>query len=375
MSIRKRTWTSRGVERSAWIVDYFDQSGKRHIKTFATRKEADAWSVTARSEVKQGIHTAASASVTVAECGDRWLEHCRAEDLEFGTIRQRRQHLNLHILPLMGREKLSELSMPRIYQFDADLRGAGRSLAMRKKVLGSIKAMLTFAQKRGLVAQNVALGVRLKSDDRQAAGPLREGVDFPSKAELKLLIERAPARHRPLLITAIFTGMRASELRGLLWSDVDLDAGVIHVRRRADAWNRVGPPKSKAGKRDILLTPMAINALRQHAPAEPEPNGLVFGNRRGNIERMSNLHSRFWGPLQVACGLVDGAGPRYTFHCLRHAAASLFIAHLGRTPKRVQAVMGHASVTMTYDRYGHLFEDHDADREAMKKIEAAILAA
>ena len=67
--------------------------------------------------------------------------------------------------------------------------------------------------------------------------------------------------------------------------------------------------------------------------------------------------------------------PRYRFHSLRHAAASLFIAHLGWTPKRLQEVMGHASITMTFDRYGHLFSDPEGDKEAMKKLEAAIVAA
>jgi integrase len=71
---------------------------------------------------------------------------------------------------------------------------------------------------------------------------------------------------------------------------------------------------------------------------------------------------------------VDGV-PKYGLHALRHAAASLFIAHLGWTPKRVQAVLGHSSIQMTYDRYGHLFEDGDSDREAMKKLEAAVVAA
>lgn len=66
---------------------------------------------------------------------------------------------------------------------------------------------------------------------------------------------------------------------------------------------------------------------------------------------------------------------RYGFHMLRHAAASLFIAHLGWTPKRLQTVMGHSSVTMTFDLYGHLYENVDDDREVMKKIEAAIVAA
>ena len=70
------------------------------------------------------------------------------------------------------------------------------------------------------------------------------------------------------------------------------------------------------------------------------------------------------------CGL-----PHFGFHSLRHVASSLFIAYLGWTPKRVQEVMGHSSITVTFDLYGHLFEDKAADREAMKKIEAAIAAA
>jgi len=66
MSIRKRTWTTdRGVEKEAWVVDYIDQLGKRRLKTFATKKEADAWAVAARHEVSQGIHTPASTSITV----------------------------------------------------------------------------------------------------------------------------------------------------------------------------------------------------------------------------------------------------------------------------------------------------------------------
>jgi integrase len=70
---------------------------------------------------------------------------------------------------------------------------------------------------------------------------------------------------------------------------------------------------------------------------------------------------------------ADGKA-KYGFHALRHAAASLFIAHLGWTPKRVQTVMGHSSIQMTYDRYGHLFSDPDADREAMQKLEAPLRA-
>jgi integrase len=379
MSVRKREWTTRkGEKKEAWIVDYVDQHGKRRLKTFARKKDADVWKTEALHEVKQGIHTPASVSKTVEEAWQLWLTECEANGLEFGTIRQRRLHLKIQVAPYIGRLRLCDLTTPLVYDFDSRLRQGGHSLAMRRKVLTNLKTMLTFAQGRGLVAQNVARGVRIKADDRQTtSGPLRAGVDFPAMAELNTLIENSAGRWRPFIITAIFTGMRMSELRGLPWSDVDLAAGVIHVRQRADAWRKIGPTKSKAGMRDIPLTPMALNALKQWRLECPKGElGLVFPNTRGNVEMMANIHSRCWGPLQLKCGLTDEAGkPRYSFHALRHVAASLFIRYLGWMPKRVQTVMGHSSVTMTFDRYGHLFEDVTADREDMAKIEAAVRSA
>ena len=105
-----------------------DQRGKRRLKTFATGN--NLWAVTALHEVKQGIHTPASTSITMSVAYERWIEHSEAEGLEFGTIRQRRQHLRLHIQPFVGNEKLSTLAAPRVHQFDADLRNNGRSPAM-----------------------------------------------------------------------------------------------------------------------------------------------------------------------------------------------------------------------------------------------------
>ena len=297
-----------------------------------------------------------------------WIKHSKDEGLERGTIEQRAQHLRLHIVPFIGHEKLATLTTPRVNAFLDQLRDAGRSVAMRRKILTSVRSALAFARGRGLVAQNVASGIKVKSDARHTtAGPLRAGQDFPTKAELKLLIDRAPERWRPFFVTAIFTGMRASELRGLRWSDVDLDAGTIHVRQRADKWGGIGSPKSAAGARDIPLTPMVVNTLKQWnlvAPGE-----LVFANGNGRAQSHATFSSRVWKPLQQKCGM-----PHYGFHSLRHAAASLFIETLGWSPKRIQAVMGHSSITMTFDRYGHLFETGD-DSAAMKRLEAAIVAA
>ena len=125
------------------------------------------------------------------------------------------------------------------------------------------------------------------------------------------MIETSTGRWRPFIVTAIFSGMRASELRGLPWRDVDLDAGLVHVRQRADKGGHIGPPKSKRGKRDIPLPPIVVNALRQWQTECPKGDlGLVFLNGQGNVEGLSNIYDRFWQPLQIRLGLVTDTGEK-----------------------------------------------------------------
>src|SRR6516165_10427713 len=123
-SIRKRKF---GTDKEAWIVDYRDQHGKRHLKTFPTKKAAEAWKVNALHEVQQGIHTAASVSKTIEEAWRLWMADCQANNLEFGTVRQRRQHLTHHVVPFIGRLRLADLTTPMVYDFDSKLRNDGRS--------------------------------------------------------------------------------------------------------------------------------------------------------------------------------------------------------------------------------------------------------
>jgi integrase len=297
----------------------------------------------------------------------KWLKECEAE-LEFGTVKERRNHFKHHVAEFLGNVRLSSLTQPMVYEFDSTLRNSGRSWAMRRKVLTSLKTCLAFAQGRGYAAQNVARGVRIKKENREGSGPLRAGVDFPTMPELNTLIDKAERRWRPFVITAIFTGMRMSELRGLCWSNVDLDAGTIHVRQRADGWNKIGPPKSDAGARDIPLPPLVINTLRQWK-LQCRSNEIVFPTVTGKIMRPSTV-DKCWRQLLRKCGM-----PAYGFHMLRHGAASLFIKHLKWTPKKLQTVMGHSSIQVTYDRYGHLFDDAEQDRADMEKLEAAVRSA
>src|SRR6516162_1865248 len=229
--VRKRIW---GDGKSAWIADYFDQNGKRHIKTFKTQKAAKAWLVGTGYEVKQGTHTPESDSITVAEAADIWIKRGKLEGLERSTLAQYENHVELHIKPSrIGREKLARLSTPMIEAFRDDLLRACKSRATARKILTSLKGILGEAQRRGLVAQNVAQPVKV-TINRRDRRRLDIRRDIPSKEEISMMLAKVSDHWRPLVVTAVFTGMRASELRGLTWDDVDFTRRVIHVRQRAN---------------------------------------------------------------------------------------------------------------------------------------------
>lgn len=164
--VRKRIWTNSKGEQTAWIADYFDQAGKRHIKTFPTRRKATAWLVTTSGEVARGVHTPENASITVAEAAELWIEKGKLENLERSTLRQYRNHVDLHIVPLLGTVKLARLSALAIEAFRDDLLRRG-SRPMARKVLASLKSTLGEAQRRGLVAQNAAQPVRVDVKKRE----------------------------------------------------------------------------------------------------------------------------------------------------------------------------------------------------------------
>jgi integrase len=377
-SIRKRMWKSGGEDKTAWIADYFDQAGKRHIKTFVRKKDAEAWLVTARGEVARGVHTPENASITVLEAGEAWISQAETDGLERSTVMQYRQHLDYHIRPLIGGVKLAELTPPMVRSFRNDLIRTERSPAMAKKVVSSLGAILANAMADHKVARNVVREQaqhrrRDRGLEKRHAKHLEIGVDIPTKDEIRAMLDHARGRWRPLLVTAIFTGLRASELRGLRWSDVDLDRAELTVRQRADRWGAIGSPKSDAGKRTVPLAPMAINGLKEWRLACPNGEAdLVFPNGRGRAEQLTAIHYRGLGPLQKAAGITEDGTPKYGMHSLRHAAASLFIEQ-GFSPKRVQALMGHSTIQMTFDTYGHLFPSAADDQEAMRQLQARLV--
>lgn len=373
-TIRKRSWVGpKGDDRTAWQVDYRDQGGARRSKQFARKKEAEAWLVGAAWQVQQGTHTADSQSITVDQACKLWLERGASENLEQSTLQGYEARVRLHIRPLIGAEKLSRLTRPQVEGF-ADKLVETRGKAMAVMVMRALSSAIGDAQRRGLVAQNVAAGVRIKRPARD-----RERVEIPTKDELRAILKAADDRERPIIMTAIFTGLRGSELRGLRWSDIDLQSGRVTVSQRADAWNEIGSPKSAAARRSIPLPPALVAELKRWKLACP--NGkldLAFPNGVGKVETHSNLLQRVIGPLQVRAGVTepdkDGEPTwRYGLHSFRHAAASMWIER-SIDAKRVQTWIGHSSIQLTFDTYAHLFEAAVSDAAVASAIEAELMA-
>jgi integrase len=296
-----------------------------------------------------------------------------------------------------------ELTVPAVHAFADQLRDASRSAQMVRRVIRPLGGIFKEARRRGLSSTAPTSGLNLKLPDRDDPRP-----EIPTKAELNAIINGAEGRWRPIMLVAIFCGLRASELRGLRWADVDFEAKRLNLTQRADASHKIGKLKSKAAYRSIPCPPMVLNALREwklvcpkratgtkDAAGEPvKVLELVCPNGLGKVESHSNLIERGLDPiLLVAADLTeirpvidkdgkpvldkDGepkviAAGKYGMHSLRHACASLWIEQ-GHNPKQIQSLMGHSSIKVTYDVYGHLFADAEADQKAAESIQTGLL--
>jgi integrase len=388
MSVRKRTWeTSKGEVKEAWLAVYVDGRGRRRQKVFPRKRAAEAFAAKTVVEVSDGTHVPDATSVTVAEAGKLWIDTTELAGRERTTVEQYRQHVELHIKPLIGSTKLTALSAPRVRAFEDDLTKAGRSPAMVKKVMVSLGSLLADALERGLVGRNVVREMKRRRGaadhraEKRARGKLKVGVDIPSPDEVRLIVGALRGRSRPLLLTTIFSGLRASELRGLTWNNLDLKAGRIHVRQRADRFKAIGAPKSEAGERSVPLPAIVVNTLKEWQLASTTgETGLVFPAIRkgGPVAHRTIVDA--WMAAQVRAGVsvdtgkVDDEGKpilaaKYSgLHAIRHFYASWCInarrdGGLELLPKAVQERLGHSSIKLTLDTYGHLFATSDDGAE------------
>jgi integrase len=376
MSVRKREWiTRRGEKKEAWVVDFTDGEGRRQIQTFPLKKKADAFAATVKVNINAGTHVALDNTLTVAGVADKWLKAVEAHGRERATLKQYREHVSLHIVPRIGAVRLAKLTRGHVEHFRDGLLAGDKALsrAMARKVFVSFKAMLRIVH-----CSHLADNVKIATPKRTLK--VEAGRDFPTPAEVKRLIDAAKGKPRlsAVLKVAALTGLRASEFIGLRWSDANLKSGELHVRQRADRWGNIGAPKTDSSRRTIPIGNELTLTLKEWKIACPKGEAdLVFPTSKGTVDDYRNMW-RALDPIMKAAGVVTKSGEaKYAWHAFRHFFASWCINPEDRggrelPAKIVQQWLGHSSITMTLDLYGHLFPT-STDRTEINTAEKALL--
>lgn len=407
--IRKRE----GPNGRAYQVRWTDSAGKPRYKTF--RKRGDAVSYVEqldrrRTEAELGR---LGAGHGVGDALDNWLRVCTEvgrhgrEPVEAST----RRMYDLHVRTLKalkvgrGGDDAAELGGRSLHALTGPDCAAVRQQLLRDmsresaaKVLKSFRAALAQACEDGMLAINPAAELRIVSSGRAEA---TEDLRIPTREEMRRILEAAEAsrtwstgqrsdgnvraawrRYHPMLLLLVFGGLRPSEMRGASWSQLDLDTGALDIRQRADEKGVLGPPKTKAGRRTIYLPPATIAALEAWRSRCPKSEAdLVFPTGKGHVESLGNIHQRMWRPLQVRAGVVDAdGGPRFDLYSCRHFYASMRIAAEAKRRGSVEQIamllrrdMGHSSINVTLNIYGHLFpRDVETDRANAADLEAVL---
>jgi integrase len=286
----------------------------------------------------------------VREAAALWLDSVKPR-IEAASLVDYTGHVNRFIVRRLGDMKLSKLNMATARGFE-DWLAKNNSPAMTRKVMTTFGTLIADAHERGLVATNVVRDLMRsrkgkRTSEKRHNGKLKVGVDIPTPEEVGAIINAAGPRWRPLFTVAAFTGLRASELRGLRWIDMDLNKNELHVRQRADRFRQIGRPKSHAGERTVPFGKFVANTLREWKLACP--NGeLVFPNGKGKIDFLANIIRRGLVPAGIAAKVMKGDGAKYTgMHVFRHFYASWCISR-NLSPKVIQEYMGHSSITITF---------------------------
>ena len=289
----------------------------------------------------------------------RWLTTTVATNCRPRTIESYRRTVDHYLTPSLGTKLLNQLSVSVVQLSFAQWREQGastRTLHEMRKVLG---AALTQAQREELIDRNPARLLRL---------PRYEPKEVRPWTAPQLAVFLAAAAADPLypafVLLAVY-GLRRSEVLGIRWEDVELDAQVIHVRhqiQRLDGGLKLTSVKTRAGARDLPIVPFVEDALR-HVD-RGNPGDLVFRTSTGNPVEPHNL-ARSFRRIVATSGL-----PTITLHHVRHTTATL-LARLNVPPRHAQQILGHANSTTTQQIYQHA--NLDDQRAAIVGVERLLV--
>lgn len=332
----------------AWVYSKRDHKKIRAPHTFARESEARAWRADASAALGKGTLRAPKPT-TLSEAWDAWYEGAKE-----GTIRNRsgdpykpsalrsyEQHMRRRVLPALGSVKLAEIQRVQLQELVDRLVAEGLNASTVQGTLLPIRAVFRRALSRGEVAVNPTTDLQLP-----AVRGRRER--FASAEEAEKLIAAVPLEDRAVWATALFGGLRHGELVALRAEDVDIAAGVIHVRHGWDRREGRIELKSNAGRRRVPIAAVLRDHLADHlARTGRHGEQLMFGRGEAiplNVKALQERADTAWKAADLE---------RIVPHECRHSFASLMIA-AGVNAKALSTFMGHANISITMDRYGHL---------------------
>ncbi len=349
----------------AWSAQ-ISVEGKRLSKYFKTRKEASNWLLEMRNKLKSGI-SLAGAQTTLSEYFVDYLKAIQTT-IRPNTHSQYSQIVKQHILPMLGKIKLDQLKpniIQQLYSHKLDQGASERTVLLIHAVL---HRALRQAVMWGILGWNPSDGVirpKLRRTEMQVLDDLQVR---------NLLLAAKGNWMETFLQIAVTTGLRFGEILGLKWSDLDWETRRLQIQRQA---NRVASegilfsqPKTKAGRRTVVLGTKTIILLREHWLNQQreipilsnhwQDYDLIFPSITGTPMDQSNVRKGFKNLLKIA-GL-----PNIRFHDLRHTAATLMLKQ-GINPKIVQERLGHADISLTLNTYSHVLPSMQED--AAEKID------
>jgi integrase len=357
--------------------------GKRRSVMAKTRNQAFDKAHEELGRWESGLNLDAGEK-TVGQFMSEFLCYYKSDGgIALSTLEDYRYHIDSNIVPALGRVKLRELDPRKVDQFLRSLNEKGFSPSTVQYAYSVLRRALQFAVDWKYIPVNPASS-RMRAAKRRTARQLSK-IRFLTAEESRTFIAATRGRlHEALYVLAITTGMRPGEMLGLQWPDIDLSAGKLTIFR---ALQRIkcrldrepgmpgyilAQPKTAGSRRTLDIPPVTVEALRQHQAEQRQQRLLagsrwteqrfVFTTRTGSPIDISNILHRFQEILK------DAGLPKLRFYDLRHTHASLLIAE-GVHPKKIAERLGHASIKLTMDLYGHLFEGSDKESaERMQRI-------
>jgi integrase len=343
-------------EPSYRAVVFDRRTGRKIQRSFPTEAAARRWRDDARVDLRRGRLTGAP-PITVRAAGEALIAGMRRGSIRTRsgdrykpkTIRGYDQALRRHIYPALGGAKLAELHRNQVQDLVERLADDGADPSTIRNAIMPLRVICRRAKARGELAMNPVADLELP-----AVRGRRDRIAAPAEAAALLAV--LPDFERGVYATATYAGLRLGEVQALRVEDVDLDGNVIRVRHSWDPEEGEQTPKSWAGHRTVPL--IAVLRPELERVIGKRRAGLVFGrgrNRPFAPRTVNRRADRAWEQHGMR---------RITLHECRHTFASLMIA-AGVNAKALQTFMGHASITDTLGRYGHLFPGAESEAAAL----------